>query len=41
MNESRSRALALRLAGWITFPLCYVVMVSIVLKTARRLPPGQ
>ena len=30
------RELTLRAAGWITTPLCYVVMLSIVIKAARR-----
>lgn len=40
-ERSRSRGGMLRIAGVITFPLCYLVMLSVVLKAARRPPAGQ
>ncbi len=37
----RVRAIALRAAGWFSIPLCYVVMLSVVLTAARRRPASR
>ncbi len=39
-KQDRARAIALRTVSWLGIPLCYVVMLSVVLTAARRLPAG-
>jgi hypothetical protein len=40
-KQDRAHAIALRAAGWLSIPLCYLVMLSVVLTAARRLPAGR
>ncbi len=40
-KQDRARAIALRAAGWFGIPLCYAVMLSIVLRAVRRLPASR
>jgi hypothetical protein len=37
-TQSRGRTLALRRVGWLTLPLCYAVMLSVVMTMAPRPP---
>jgi hypothetical protein len=39
-KESPRRLFALRAAGWVITPFCYLLMMSVVIAAARRLPAG-
>jgi len=39
-KESSRRLFALRAAGWVSTPLCYLLMMSVVVAAMRRLPAG-
>lgn len=39
-TESPRRLFALRAAGWVSTPLCYLLMMSVIVAAARRLPAG-
>ena len=40
-DDDRRRSLALRAAGWLGIPLCYALMLSIVITAARRPVAGR
>jgi|SwirhisoilCB3_FD_contig_101_202512_length_470_multi_3_in_0_out_0_2 hypothetical protein len=37
-KESPRRLFVLRAAGWVSTPLCYLLMMSVVIAATRRLP---
>jgi hypothetical protein len=39
-DRDRRRQFVLRTAGWLTTPLCYLVMLSVVITAARRSTPN-